>query len=320
MLRLFKALLLGLLATLAGQAGAQDYPAKPIKVVVPFGPGSASDFVTRLLANHLSTSLNQSVITDNRPGVGGAMGSEYAAKQPTDGYTLLLGSQGPLVIAPALQQGLPYNVTTDFVPVTSLVWSPQAFVVPADAPYNDIQSLIKFAKANPGKVQYGSPVASAQHLIISTFATRAGIQLTHVPYKGSVPAVTDLLASRIQLVTDSITVVLPYVRGGKLKALGVTPNTRLQQLPDVPTINEQGVPFNFNNWQVILAPTGTPPAVLAKLDTEIRKVLARGDVQKLLVDQGFSIMTMPREAISDYLKLEQAEWRKIVAASGVKIE
>ncbi len=191
MQRLFKALVLGLVAAMAGQAGAQDYPAKPVKIVVPFGPGSASDFVCRLLANHLSTSLNQQVITDNRPGVGGAMGSEYAAKQPADGYTLLFGSQGPLVIAPALQQSLPYNVTTDFVPVSSLAWSPQVLVVPADAPYSDIPTLIRFAKANPGKVQYGSPVASAQHLILSTFASRAGVQLTHVPYKGSVPAVTD---------------------------------------------------------------------------------------------------------------------------------
>lgn len=320
MQRLLKALLLGLLAALAGQVAAQEFPSKPIKIVVPFGPGSASDFVTRLLANHLSTALNQQVITDNRPGVGGAMGSGFAAKQPADGYTLLLGSQGPLVIAPALQTGLTYDVMVDFVPVTSLVWSPQAFVVPADAPFHDIQSLIRFAKENPGRVHFGAPVAAAQHLIISSFMAKAQIQLTHVPYKGSVPAVTDLLAGRISLVTDSITVVLPYIRSGKLRAIGVTPNTRLAQLPEIPTINEQGIPFNINNWQVILAPTGTPPAILAKLDSEFRKVLARADVQKLLSDQGFAIMSMPREKIAEYLKSEQLEWREIVAASGVKIE
>lgn len=314
-------LLYGLFSLFALSAYAQDYPAKPIRIVVPFAPGSASDFLARLLGSHLSTALGSPIIVDNRPGVGGAIGTDYVAKQPPDGYTLLMGSQGPMVISPALQQNLKYNTATDFAPVSALVWTPHVFVVRADSSVKDVKTLIQLAKEKPKDIMYASAGSgSSQHLTVSNFATTAQIELTHVPYKGSVAALTGLLEGQTTFMSDTATVVLPYIASGKLRAIGVVPSTRLPQLPDVPTLIEQGVQLSNNGWNFMFAPAGTPTSTLTKLDTEIRKVMARPDVKKILFDQGYTIMEMPREEIAEYVKAEIPKWRNIVSASGAKID
>jgi len=202
--------LFSLLFLFAIAGSAQDYPLKPIKIVAPFAPGSATDYLSRLLASHLSTVFGQQLITDNRPGVGGAIGTEYVAKQPADGYTLLLGSQGPMVISPALQQNLKYNTVTDFVPVSALVWTPHVFVVRADSPIKDVKTLVQMAKEKPNSILYGSGGSgSSQHLTVSNFATAAHVELTHVPYKGSVAAITELIGGATTFLSDTATVVLP---------------------------------------------------------------------------------------------------------------
>jgi tripartite-type tricarboxylate transporter receptor subunit TctC len=321
MLGISKHLSFSLVFFFGSAACAQDYPVKPIKIVAPFAPGSATDYLSRLLGSHLSAIFGQQIITDNRPGVGGAIGTEYVAKQPPDGYTLLLGSQGPMVISPALQQNLKYNTISDFVPVSALVWTPHVFVVRPDSQIKDIKTLVQMAKEKPNSILYGSGGSgSSQHLTVSNFATAAHIELTHVPYKGSVAAITELIGGATTFLSDTATVVLPYLANGKLRAIGVVPSTRIAQLPDVPTIMEQGVPLSNNGWNFMFAPVGTPNAIVVKLDTEIRKVLARADIKKVLFDQGYTIMEMPREEIAEYIKAEVPKWRKIVAASGAKIE
>jgi tripartite-type tricarboxylate transporter receptor subunit TctC len=291
-----------------------------VKIIVPFAAGNSSDAATRLVAEHLATALGQPVVVENRPGAGATIGTEYAVKQAADGYTLVFGSTGPLAISPALQSHLPYKLS-DLAPVATFAWTPQVFVVPADSPIKDIQSLIKVAKEKPGKLFYGSGGnGTTQHLIVAQFAAAAGIQMTHVPYKGGVAALTDVVAGRIDLVSDVTSVVLPQLRAGKVRAIGVTTSTRLPQLPDVPTIEEQGVPFNMKSWMTLWAPAGTPEPILARLSAEITKIKAMPEVQKNWFEQGFVTMDMPREKMMDFARSEQVEWGRAVATSGAKID
>lgn len=309
-----------LLAMLPAGAFAQKYPNRPIKIVVPFAAGNSSDSATRLVAQYLSQSLGQGVVVENRPGAGATIGTEYGAKQPPDGYTLVFGSTGPLAISPTLQPNLSYKLS-DFVPIAAFAWTPQVFVVPADSPIKDIQTLVKMAKEKPGELFYGSGGnGTTQHLMVSNFASVANIKLTHVPYKGGVSALTDVISGRIALASDATSVVLPQIKAGKVRAIGVTTNTRLPQLPDVPTIDEQGVPFNIKSWMTLWAPAGTPEPILAKLAAEIAKIKAMPEVQKNWFDQGFVMMDLPREKMMDFARSEQTEWGRMVTVSGAKID
>lgn len=307
-------------SVLAVSAAAQDYPNRPVKIVVPFAAGNSSDTATRLVAQYLTSNLGQSFVVENKPGAGATMGTEYAAKQPPDGYTLIFGSTGPLAISPALQTSLPYKLS-DFTPVATFAWTPQVFVVPADSPIKDIQTLVKLAKEKPGQLFYGSGGnGTTQHLMVSNFASVAGIKLQHVPYKGGVSALTDVIAGRIALASDVTSVVLPQIRSGKVRAIGVTTDTRLPQLPDVPTIAEQGVPFNMRSWMTLWAPAGTPEPVLSKLSAEVTKIKAMPEVQKNWFDQGFVMMDIPRDKMMDFAKSEQVEWGRVVKESGATID
>lgn len=309
-----------LIPVFAQYAIAQEYPVKPVKIVVPFAPGNSSDLVARVIAAHLTTALGQQVIVDNRPGAGATIGTEYGAKQPPDGHTLILGSPGGFIINPIMQK-LRYNPLTDFAAVSALVWVPMVIVVRADSPIRDIKTLVGMAKEKPRALMFGSGGSGGtQHLIMESFAAAAQISLTHVPYKGGSAALTDVAGGQVSMAADAVSVVLPFIQNGKVRAIGVTLNTRLPQLPDVPTIDEQGVRFNVTSWMVMVAPAGTPSAILERLDFEIRKILARPDVKKTLFDQGFAEANISRERLGDFIRSEMADWRKVITASGATIE
>lgn len=300
---------------------AQNYPNRPIRIVVPFAAGNSSDFVTRLIATHLIAVFEQQVFIDNRPGAGATIGTEYGAKQSPDGYTLLFGSTGALAINPALQSKLGYNPVTDFAPISSLVWVPQVFVVRADSPLKDVKTLVQAAKEKPGAILFGSGGnGTTQHLIVSQFAAAAQIKLTHVPYKGASAAITDLIGNQISLLSDAVSVVLPHIKSGKVRPIGVSPSTRLPQLPEVPTVDEQGVRFNMKSWMLLVGPAGIPAPIVDRLDSEVRKILARSDVTKTLFDQGFTKMGIARDQISDFIRAEMSDWGKVVTASGAQID
>ena len=318
LLRRFTLAALG--AMLAGPVLAQG---APIKLVVPFPPGQGADTIMRLIAERLAPRLGQAVVIDNRPGAGGTLGTDYVAKQPPDGLTLLMGSSGALSISPTLQPGVAkYNPVRDFEPITGVATVAQVFVVAAGSPFKSLQDLIKAAREQPEKVSYGSSGnGTTQHLFVEQFSDMAGIKLLHVPYKGSAPALVDLIGGQISMVPDTIPAMLPQIKAGKVRALGVTSDKRSAFLPDVPTIAEQGIRgYDAVGWITIVAPAGTPAAIADRLDGEIRKVLAEPDLRQKLADMGFVEMSASRGALRSFIGAELAKWKKVIETAKVKVE
>jgi len=302
-------------------SGAQTWPTKPIRLVVPYTAGGSSDFVGRLMAQKMSAGLEQPVVVENKPGVAGIVGTEIVAKSPPDGYTLSLVGMTTLAANPALYKSLPYDSPKDFAPISVAVVSPLVLVVNADLPVNSVQELIAYAKANPGKVNFGSAgVGNTLHLAGEMFKSNAGIDIVHVPYKGASAALTDLLGGRIQMMIDLIQTPLPYIQSGKLKALGVTDTTRVAQLPNVPTIAEAGLPgFKFATWIGIAAPAGTPKVVVDRLYAEMVKVLAMPDVKEAFAKQG--MVTAPSaspEAFVQQIRSEKERIADLAKAAGIE--
>ena len=309
-----------LAAMLAGPVLAQG---APIKLVVPFPPGQGADTIMRLIAERLAPRLGQAVVIDNRPGAGGTLGTEYVARQPADGLTLLMGSSGTLSISPTLQPGVAkYNPMKDFEPVTGVASVAQLFVVQANSPFKTLQDLIRAAREQPEKVSYGSSGnGTTQHLFVEQFADMAGIKLLHVPYKGSAPALVDLIGGQIAMVPDTIPAMLPQIKAGKVRALGVTSDKRSAFLPDVPTVAEQGIKgYDAVGWITIVAPAGTPAALADRLDGEIRKVLAEPDLRQKLADMGFVEMSVSRGALRNFIGAELAKWKKVIETAKIKVE
>ena len=273
--------LLALLGTallaLPAIANAQTpaYPTKPIRLVVPFPAGGATDILAREVAKHLTETWGQSVVVDNRPGAGGNIGSELVAKSPPDGYTLEMGTVGTHAINASLYSKMPYDHVKDFVPVILVAGVPNVLVVNPSVPVNSVQEFIAYAKANPGKLNFASSGSGTSiHLSGELFKVMAGVQMTHVPYKGSAPALQDLLGGQVQLMFDNLPPSLPQIKAGKLRALAVTSATRAPALPDVPTVAEAGLPgFEASSWFGVLAPAGTPPAIVAKLHGALMTVM-----------------------------------------------
>ncbi len=265
-------------------AQAPAYPTKPIRLVVPFPPGGATDILAREVAKHLTEAWGQSVVVDNRPGAGGNIGSELVAKAAPDGYTLEMGTVGTHAINASLYSKMPYDHVKDFVPVILVAGVPNVLEVNPSVPVNSVQELIAYAKANPGKLNFASSGAGTSiHLSGELFKVMAGVQMTHVPYKGSAPALQDLLGGQVQLMFDNLPPSLPQIKAGKLRALAVTSTTRAPALPDVPTVAEAGLPgFEASSWFGVLAPAGTPPAIVAKLNAEIAKWLTSPEAKEKL--------------------------------------
>lgn len=304
--------------TASGAAAA--YPEKPIRLVVPYTPGGVTDLLARAVGEKLGKSLGQSVVVDNRPGGGANIGADLVAKSPPDGYTLLMGSAATHAINSSLYRQIPYDHVKDFAPVTLVAKVPNILVVHPSVPAQSVKELIALAKAKPGQLNFGSSGSGGTiHLSGELFKSMAGIDMVHIPYKGSAPAVTDLLGGQIQVMFDSS--VIPYVNAGKLRALGVTSARRSSALPDVPTIAEAGLPgYEATAWFGILAPAGTPREIITKLNTEIVRALNDPEMQERLRSQGAEVAGNTPEEFAAFIKAETQKWAKVVKESGARVD
>ena len=309
-------------ALLAASASAQSsWPAKPIRLISPFPPGAVVDTLCRTLAVPLGEALGQSVLVENRPGAGGNIGMEIVAKAPADGYTIGMGGIAQHAINPSVYASMPFDPVRDFAPIIFVARNINVLVVHPSLPAHDVRELIAYARANPGKLSFGSAGAgTSQHLAGELFKQLAGVDMTHVPYKGAGPAVTDLLAGQIPLMFVDISAVLGHVRAGKLRALGVTSRNRTPLL-DVPTIAEQGLPgFEVNAWFGLLAPAGTPREVVARLNAETAKVLRSGATLERLQGLGLSVDPGTPEDFAALIASELARWGSIARAAKIRAE
>ena len=303
-------------------AQAPAYPTKPIRIVVPFPPGGATDILAREVAQKLNEAWGQQVIVDNRPGAGGNIGSELVAKAAPDGYTLEMGTVGTHAINASLYAKMPYDNVKDFVPIILVAGVPNVLEVNPSLPVNSVAELIAYAKANPGKLNFASSGnGTSIHLSGELFKAMAGVEMTHVPYKGSAPALQDLIAGQVQLMFDNLPPSLPQIKAGKLRALAVTSSVRAPALPDVPTVAEAGLPgFEASSWFGLLAPAGTSPAIVAKINAEVAKWLATPEAKENLSKQGANAAGGTPEDFASHIAAETAKWAKVVKESGAKID
>lgn len=304
-----------------GQALAQAYPTKPVKIIVPFGPGGFTDVVARILGVKLGESLGQSVVIENKPGAGSMIGTDQVAKAAPDGHTLLIVSSTH-VISPWIYKSVPYDPIKSFTPITRLVDSPYVLLTNPKVPAKNVQEFIALAKANPDKIHYGSSGnGSAQHLIGGLFASMTKTQLKHVPYRSSNLATTDVLAGVVESSFAGVPNALSQVSTGRLNALAVTSAKRIPQLPNVPTMQEAGVPgYDATVWLALLAPAGTPPHIVNKLNSEIAKIMNSAETNKAMFDAGVEVSLSTPEAVTQLMVSEMAKWGKVVKEAGIKLE
>jgi tripartite-type tricarboxylate transporter receptor subunit TctC len=301
-------------------ASAQPYPNHPIKLIVPFAPGGPVDVMARLVAERLSQSLG-TVIVDNRPGAGGSIASRFAAAAEPDGYTLLFGSSTTLAAGPALYKNLGYDPIKSFTPVAMISSVPFALVVAPTLPVHNVAELVAYAKAHPGKLNYGAPTAALPHLTAEMFKTAAGIDIVHVPYKGAATAITDLLGGQIDLAFEPFSVLLGHIHEGRLRALAVTGATRSAELAEMPTMIESGFAgFKSVSWSGIAAPAGTPAEIVARLNAAVNAGIAAPETQARLARMGASPMTGTPADFAALIAAEMPKWAAVVKAAGIKIE
>ena len=309
-------------ATLSLGAAAQAYPTKPITIVVPFSAGGTTDILARLVGQYLTTELGQPVVVDNKAGAGGNIGGALAAKAPADGYTLFMGTVGTHAINAALYKKMPFDHVKDFAPLSRVANVPNLLVAHPSQPFKTVPEMIAYAKANPGKINFGSPGNGASpHLSGELFKSMAKVELTHIPYKGSAPAVSDLLGNQIAIMFDNMPSVIPHVRSGKLRAIAISTAKRSPELPDVPTIAEAGVPgYEAVSWFGLFAPAATPKPVLDKLSTALSKVLANPEVQKKISAQGGETVNETPAQFAAFIRSETTKWGKVVKESGATVD
>jgi tripartite-type tricarboxylate transporter receptor subunit TctC len=303
-------------------ATAQAYPTKAVTIVVPFAAGGTTDILARVIGQALNKELGQSVIVDNRAGAGGNIGAQLAAKAPADGYTLFMGTVGTHAINASLYKKLGFDPIKDFAPLTRVAMVPNLLVANPAKPYKNVKELIAYARANPGKVNFGSSGSgSSIHLSGELFNSMAKVDMVHVPYKGSAPAVTDLIGGQIDIMFDNMPSAIQHVRNGRLKPLAVTTAKRSPELPDVPTIAEAGVPgYEATSWFGMFAPANTPAAVVTRLNTALVKVLADPEVKKKLAEQGAEPYSEKPEQFAAFIRAESAKWSQVVKASGASAD
>ena len=309
-------------ATLALPALAQAWPSRPIKLVVPFPPGSSPDIIGRLLAEPLGQALGQTVIVDNKPGAGGNVGTAAVAKAEADGYTFLFTIQGPLVTAPLLSKGLNYDPVKELAPVTLVATSPNVLVVDPKLGANTLADFVRIAKEKGGQFNYGSVGnGSASHLAMELFKTRAGLDIVHVPYQGFPQVVNAILAGQVQAGFMVPGIAMGQVRAGKLKALGVTTLVRSGSLPELPSFVEQGyADFEAISWQAVLAPAGTAKTIIERVSRELIRIIKSDDFRGKLLGQFFSAAGTAPEALAGLMKTERERWAKVIKAAGVQPE
>ncbi len=300
----------------------QNYPTRPVRFVVPFAPGGSTDTLARTMGMKLADALGHQVVVDNRPGGNGDIGMLIVSRAPPDGYTLVLGYIANLAIAPSLQPKMPYDPVKDFAPITQPASSPNVLTAHPSVPARNLKELLALAKAKPGQVSFASTgVASVGHLTGELLNSLAGVKMTHVPYKGSGQAVTDLLGGHVQVMFSGFSSTLPHIKSGRLRALAVTGAQRSAALAEVPTIAEQGFPgVEATAWYGVLAPANTPKPIVTRLHDELVKILKLPDVVQKLDGLGFEIVASTPEAFGAYIKSEITKWEKVVRASGAKPE
>ncbi len=306
----------------ATRAAAQTYPAKPIRVIVPFAAGGPTDILARAIGQKLTESWSEPVVVDNRGGASGNIGAEAVAKAAPDGYTLLLASAGILTINPSLYSHLPFDVQRDFSPITLAASITNVLVVHPSLPVKSVKDLIRFAAARPGQLMYASAGSgSASHLAMELFKEMAHVEIVHVPYKGATPGVADLLGGHVHRMLIGLPAALPQVRAHKLTALGVSSLRRSPVAPDLPTIAESGLPgFDVVNWLGLLAPAGTPRTILVRLDDEIRKILRQPGTRERLIEQGFDPIGSTPDEFAAYMEAETAKWARVVKRAGARAD
>ena len=311
-----------ILLTTSAVAGAQDYPARPIRFIVPFPPGGSTDIYARILGPRLADALRQQVVIDNRPGAGGALGADLAAKAAPDGYTIWLGQTNNLAIGPAMRVKNSYDPVRDFSPITLLMKAPQVLVVNAGSPITSIKELIAAAKSKPGMLTFASAgIGSSGHITGELFNQTAGVAITHVPYKGASPAMIDLRGGRVTYLATSLASAAQSVKDGKIKAIATTGLKRARLMPDVPTVAESGVPgFEVDSWHGMLAPAKVPREIIAKLNREIVAILGKPEVRDALLSEGGEITPGTPEQFAAFLKSDVAKWAKVVKESGITSE
>ena len=306
------------LAAITQLAVAQDYPSKPVRLIVPFPPGGSVDLVARLVGKSLSDTLKQPFVVDNKPGASGNIGADYVAKSPADGYTLLVGSAGVFAANQYLYANPPFDPQKVFEPVMRIVDQPNILVVNPGSPAKSVKELIALAKEKPGKLTFGSAsVGSAQHFSAEVLMQQTGVELLHVPYKGGAPALTDLMGGQIDLLFDTSPTALPYVKSGKLRALAITSSQRSALLPDVPTMREAGLPnFEVVTWTGIAAPAGTPKPIVDKLNATIRSAL-RGELRKQLEDTSLIPADGSPEDFREFIRKDALNYERLVKTAKI---
>lgn len=307
------------LACLGGTAAAQTYPAKQVRIVVPFAPGGGTDIAARVLAQKLTERTGQTFLVDNRPGASGIIGTELVAKSAPDGYTLLVGSQTVMAVVPAMYGKLNYDTGRDFAPVIHIIDTPTLIAIHPSLPVKSIKDLIGLAKARPGQLSYGGASGGTPHLSGVLFNLMAKVDLLFVPYKGEGPAIIDAMGGQISMVFSNLATVLPMAQSGKLRPLAVTSAKRVSSAPEIPTVAESGMPeYVVNTWFGLFTPSATPRAVITKLNADAASALNTPDAKERLLAQGMYVVANSPEDLAALLKIEMPRWAKVVKESGVK--
>jgi len=306
---------------IATAAGAQAYPDKPIKMIVPFPPGGPIDTMSRLAGKFITDSVGQQVVVENRPGAGSTIGSKAVAASPPDGYTLMFGSSGSLAVAPSLYVNAHIEPLKMFAPIASFALLPHVMVVPTEVPAKTVAEFIAYAKANPGKLNYGAGLGTPPHLLSTLFKIKAGIDVTYVPYQGAAQSVIDLVAGRNHYTIDGTVILMPQVKAGKLRAIGMARSERWHEIPDVPTLVEQGFPdFTLDAWTGLVAPHGTPEPILLKLNAAINTGLKSAEAKTAL--DRFSSIAKPStpQEFGAFIADQQKRWGDLVKLAGAKVD
>jgi tripartite-type tricarboxylate transporter receptor subunit TctC len=318
----FASVVLAFAVTLANPAAqATDYPSRPIHLIVPYAAGGAADSIARILAKRISTAIGQTIVVENRGGGGSIVGTEFVNKAEPDGYTLLLGQSGPISINPAVYKTLPYDPVKDFAPISLTTTYPYVMVVNPALGVKTLKEFVGLAKSKPGALNYGTTgVGAANHLVTELFDSKAGIKMTHIPYRGTALAVNDLLAGQVQVVFADPISALPQVTSGALIALAVTSRDRSPVAPSVPTMSESGYPgFDAVGWHGILAPAKTPPAIIARLHAEILEALKDPETRDLLDSQAMQIVGSSPEAFAGFIKQDIAIWKEVADQARIEV-
>ena len=306
----------------AAAAQAQHYPSKPVRIIIPFPPGGNTDIYARPVAAKMGEIYGHQMVVDNRPGAGGSIGADVVAKSPPDGYTMVTAVTGTMAINQFLYRKLPFDPDKDFAPVTQVGSLPLILVVHPSLPAKNVREFIAMAKAKPGQLNYGSSgVGTATHMTTELFKSMAGVDLVHIPYKGSGQVMGDVIGGQLALIFDQIVSSLPHVQGGKLRMLAITSAKRFPSLPDLPTIAESGVPgYESISWAGVAVPAGTPKEIIARLHAEIVKVLAAPDIRERFLRDGIETIGSTPEQFTEHIRRERIKWAKVVKDSGAKAD